>query len=145
MVILIYYHTSNSCECMGVNGKPCKKPYFFTTSHIRICISTASHVRICIRYYKSHALRLKVCMIKEHHLHSTRLLPLTLLLVLPTRNNTHGNKLVIFSSIALYYGDNYIVSVQTVFPRERMRSGHKTNATSPFTFPRFHLCWSVSD
>ena len=41
----------------------------------------------------------------------TRLLPLALLLVLRTRNNTDGNKLVIFSSIASYYGDNYILSV----------------------------------
>jgi len=32
-----------------------------------------------------------------------------LLLVLRTRNNTDGNKLVIFSGIALYYGDNYII------------------------------------
>ena len=42
--------------------------------------------------------------------HATRLLPLALLLVLRTRNNTDGNKLVIFSGIALYYGDNYILS-----------------------------------
>ena len=40
----------------------------------------------------------------------TRLLPLALLLVLRTRNNTDGNKLVIFSGIALYYGDNYILT-----------------------------------
>ena len=40
----------------------------------------------------------------------TRLLPLVLLLVLRTRNNTDGNKLVIFSGIASYYGDNYIIS-----------------------------------
>ena len=39
----------------------------------------------------------------------TRLLPLALLLVLHTRNNTDGNKVVIFSGIAWYYGDNYIV------------------------------------
>ena len=26
-----------------------------------------------------------------------------------TRNNTDGNKLVIFSGIALYFGDNYII------------------------------------
>ena len=38
----------------------------------------------------------------------TRLLLLALLLMLHTCNNTHGNKLVIFSGIALYYGDNYI-------------------------------------
>ena len=40
----------------------------------------------------------------------TRLLPLALLLVLHTRNNTDGNKLVIFSGVALYCGDNYIIS-----------------------------------
>ena len=39
----------------------------------------------------------------------TRLLPLALLLMLRTRNNTDGNKLVIFSGVALYYGDTYIV------------------------------------
>ena len=37
------------------------------------------------------------------------LLLLALLLMLRTRNNTDGNKLVIFSGIALYYGDTYIV------------------------------------
>ena len=40
----------------------------------------------------------------------TRLFPLSLLLVVRTHNNTDGNKLMIFSSIALYYGDTYIVS-----------------------------------
>ena len=39
---------------------------------------------------------------------SYTLLLLALLLVLHTCNNTNGNKLVIFSSIALYYGDTYI-------------------------------------
>ena len=37
----------------------------------------------------------------------TCLLPLALLLVLHTHNNTDSNKLVIFSGIALYYGDIY--------------------------------------
>ena len=41
---------------------------------------------------------------------TTSLLPLALLLMLRTRNNTDGNKLVIFSGIASYYGDNYIIS-----------------------------------
>jgi len=40
----------------------------------------------------------------------TCLLLLALLLMLHTRCNTDGNKLVIFSGIALYYGDNYILS-----------------------------------
>ena len=38
----------------------------------------------------------------------TCLLPLALLLVLQTHNNTDGNKFVIFSSIALYYGDTIL-------------------------------------
>ena len=37
----------------------------------------------------------------------TSLLPLTLLLVLRTRYNKDSNKLVIFYSIAWYYGDDY--------------------------------------
>jgi len=41
---------------------------------------------------------------------------LALLLVLCTRNNTDGNKLVIFSGIASYYGDNYIVSLLAYHP-----------------------------
>ena len=40
----------------------------------------------------------------------TRSLPVALLLVLCTCNNTHSNKLVIFSSIAWYYGDTCIVT-----------------------------------
>ena len=35
----------------------------------------------------------------------TLLLPLALLLVLHTRNNTDSNKLTIISGVALYYGD----------------------------------------
>ena len=48
------------------------------------------------------------CMqfIKSRIFYYTHLLSLALLLVLCTRNNTDGNKLVIFSGIALYYGDN---------------------------------------
>ena len=34
-------------------------------------------------------------------------LPLALLLALRTRNNSDGNKLMIFSDVALYYGDTY--------------------------------------
>ena len=86
---------------MGVNGEALqlravyKKPYFLlpvtrqsvsVLQVMRESVSgTTSHARIRIRYYKSHALRLR------------------------TRNNTDGNKLVIFSGIALYYGANYIL------------------------------------
>ena len=121
---------------MGVNGEALqlhavnKKPYFFTTSHARVRISTASSARIHIRYCKSHENPYQVlqvtCAASECALKSkdkiiitiipsytgkniTRLLPLALLLVLRTHKNTDCNKLVIFSGIALYYGDTYIV------------------------------------
>ena len=42
----------------------------------------------------------------------TCLLPLALLLVLHTRNNTDGNKLVVCSGIALYYGGNHFSGIQ---------------------------------
>ena len=50
-----------------------------------------------------------VCSYKKSYflLQVTRLLLLALLLVLHTRNNTDGNKLVIFSGIASYYGVIY--------------------------------------
>ena len=38
------------------------------------------------------------------------MLLLALLLMLHTRNNTDGNKLVIFSSIRLYYGDTSVMT-----------------------------------
>ena len=99
-----------------------KKLYFFTASHARIRISTTSHTRIRIRYCKSCALmKSKVRMIKSlspqyqaiPEKNITRLLPLASLLVLCTRNSTDGNKLRIFSGIALYYGDTYIVTYCT--------------------------------
>ena len=63
-------------------------------------------------------MKLKVCTIKSFITivqsytgkNITRLLPLALLAMLRTRNNTDGNKLVIFPRIVLYYGDTYILS-----------------------------------
>ena len=48
------------------------------------------------------------CMqfIKSRIFYYTHLLLLALLLVLCTRNNTDGNKLMIFSGIGSYYSDN---------------------------------------
>jgi len=116
-----------------------KKPYFLlqvTRESISVLqvtwesvSGTGSHVRICIRYCKSRenpyhvlqvtraaskrAMKSKVRMIKSAPSYTrkniTHLLPLALLLVLRTCNNTDGNKLVIFSGIASYYGDNYII------------------------------------
>ena len=52
------------------------------------------------------------------------LLPLALLLMLRTRNNTDSNKLMIFSGIASYYGDNYIVSA-TFLSENKVWNGPK--------------------
>ena len=113
---------------MGVNGEALqlhavyKKPYFF------YCKSRENPYQ----YYKSHENPYQVLQVthaaSERPMKSkvrmkiiitivpsytgkniTHVLPLALLLVLCTRNNTDGNKLVIFSGIAWCYGDNYIV------------------------------------
>jgi len=68
MLNKLHYHmSSNSRECMGVNGEALqlhsvyKKPYFLLQlSHARIRISTTSHVKTHIRYCKSRVLRLNV-------------------------------------------------------------------------------------
>ena len=45
----------------------------------------------------------------------TRLLPLVVLLVLRTYNNTDSNKLVIFSGQTLYYDDTYVILNKLVY------------------------------
>ena len=47
---IIYYHTSNSRECMGVNVKALQLQF------IKSCLFTASHTRIRISHYKSRVL-----------------------------------------------------------------------------------------
>ena len=96
-------------------GKPCSctkfiKSHIFllqvtresvsgTTSHMRTSeCAMGSYDKIVITIVPSYA---------EKNI--TSLFPLALLLVLHTRNNTDGNKLVIFSGIALYCGDTYII------------------------------------
>ena len=117
---------------MGVNGEALqlhavyKKPYFVlqvtcesvsvlqvtresvsgTTSHVR-CVRTCNEMeglydKIIITIVPSYTGK-----------NVTSLLPFALLLVLRTRNNTDGNKLVIFSGIALYYGDTYMYVVSS--------------------------------
>ena len=61
----------------------------------------------------------------------TSLLPFAMLLMLRTRNNTDGNKLVIFSGIASYYGDNYIIIDFTGGRDDKMYIGR-----SPAIFPQ---------
>ena len=130
---------------MGVNGEALqlravyKKPYFYCKScenPYQYCKSrenpyqvlqvtresvsgTTSHVRYvwtCNEIEGSYDKIIITIVPSYTGENITRLLPLALLLVLRTRNNTDGNKLVIFSGIALYYGDNYIVFAQNILP-----------------------------
>ena len=124
---------------MGANGEALqlhaayKKPFFLlqvaresvsvlqvtresvsdTTSHVRC-------VRLCNEIEGSYNKIIITIVPSYTGKNITRLLPLALLLVLRTRNNTDGNKLVIFSAIASYYGDNYILQHR---PSEKRRSG----------------------
>ena len=110
-------------------GKPCSCIQFirsciFTTSHARIRISTTSYMRIRIRYCRSRVLHLNMqwdrskiiitIVLNYTGKNITRLLPLALLLVHSMSNNTDGNKLRIFSGIALYYGDTYIININHI-------------------------------
>ena len=97
----------------NVNGEALQLPKVpFNTSHTRIRISTTSHVRLHIRYYKSCALvwmcneiegsydKIIITIVPSYTGQNiTRLLPLALLLLLRTHNNTDGNY--------LHYGDTY--------------------------------------
>ena len=93
---------------MGVNGGAlqlytvCKKPYLFTTIHMRIHSSYVLQVTCTA---SEHTMR----FIRKNHYHHgtklyqkniTRLLLLALLLMLHTRNNTDSNTLMLFSGIA---------------------------------------------
>ena len=96
---------------MGVNGEALQlhavyKKLYFVLQVTRESISgTTSHVRAseCAMKLKD---KIIITIVQSYTgINITRLLPLALLLVLRTPNNTDGNKLVIFSGIALYYGD----------------------------------------
>ena len=122
-IVRVLYPTSNSRECMGINGESLqlhavyKKKRIFYCKHARIRISTTSHVRFRIRY-ASHARCIWTCneiessydkiiiTILPSYTGKNHSLPLAFLLVLSTRNNTDSNKLVIFFGIASYNGDN---------------------------------------
>ena len=105
---------------MGVNGKALqlhtvyKKPYFLQVTRESVS-GTTSHVHrvwMCNEIKGSYDKIIITIVPSYTGKNITRLLPLALLLVLCTRNNTDGNKLVIFSGIALYYGDTYILSTR---------------------------------
>ena len=109
------YHTSNSCECMGVNGEALqlhavyKKSYFLlqvtreSVSVLQVTwesvSGTASHARCiwtCNEIEGSYDKIIITIAPSYTGKNITHLLPLALLLVLHTRNNTDGNKLMTF-------------------------------------------------
>ena len=73
-----------------------------------MCAASECAVKSKVRTIKSFITIAPNCTRKN----ITSLLLLALLLVLCTRNNIDSNKLVIFSSLDLYYGDTYIVLVE---------------------------------
>ena len=83
------------------------------------------------------AMKLKVCMINHYH-HSTKLYRKNIT-HLCTRDNTDGNKLMIFSGIALYYGDTYII------PDNRYSTQTPVAATKHTWQGRvYHIpCWAL--
>ena len=109
---------------MVVNGEALqlhavyKKPYFFLLQVTRESVpGTASHVCCiwaCNEIKGSYDKIITTIVSSYTGKNITHLLPLALLLVLYTRNNTDGNKVMIFSGIALYYGDTYIVYPYTI-------------------------------
>ena len=125
LVILIRLTHANVWESMG---KPCmlhavhKKPYFLlqvTRESISVCKSCENPYQVlqvtCNEIEGSYDKIIITIVPSYTGKNITRLLPLALLLVLRTCNNTDGNKLVIFSSIAWYYGDTYLVLLICVF------------------------------
>ena len=85
----------------------CSVCRIFTTSHVRIRKSRVLHLNI-----NEIEIKIIITIVQSYtEKNITFELPLALLLVLPTSNNTDGNKLVIFYSITSYYGDNYILQV----------------------------------
>ena len=111
----VWESMGNPCSCMQCIKshifycKSCENPYqYYKSRENPYQVLQVTHAA------SEHAMKSKVRMIKiiitivisYTGKNITRLLPLVLLLVLRTCNNTDGNKLVIFSGIASYYGDN---------------------------------------
>ena len=98
-VVMENLSMSNSHECMGVNGEALqlqavyKKPSFLLQVTWKSVSGTTSRARLfwtCNEIEGSHD-KISITIIPCYTKNITRLLPLALLLVLCTRNNTDGN------------------------------------------------------
>ena len=150
ITILIIIHHTNVQKSMG---KPCSWSYISYCKSQRICISTTSYACYVWTYNKIRGLYYEITIIivpSYTGKNITRLLPLALLLVLRTRNNTDGNKLVIFSGIASYNGDNYIVcmwptcSVLIQHTHLLLLIGCSTMDRGVHTLLSNPLCWNTT-
>ena len=106
---------SDLCECMRVNGEALQLCAVYKELYFLLQVTRESVSVLQVMHAASEcAMKLKGLYVnhstKLYRKNITRLLPLALLLMLRTHNNTNGNKLVIFSTIALYYGDTYTLS-----------------------------------
>ena len=118
--VFAYWMIKNWRTCLGMRlGEALrlqavyKKPYFLlqvTRESISGTTSLVCWIRTCNEIEGSYDKTIIPIVPSYTGKTITRLLLLALLLVLSTRNNTDGSKLLIFSSIALYYGDTHIIS-----------------------------------
>ena len=110
--MMMYTYTYNSHEYMRVNGETLqlhavyKKPYFV----LQVTWEFVLVLQVMCTTSK-YATKSKVRMMNHYH-HSSKLYRKQL----HTRNNTDGNKLMIFSSTPLYYGDTGIFPFEQGFP-----------------------------
>ena len=123
--LIIHLTHTNVWESMG---KPCscmqfiyKKPSFLlqvSENVYQYCKSCKNPYQVlqvtCIRFNVQWGLYDKIIItistkLYQKKYHSFVAVGIVTLVTLHTHNNTDGNKLMIFSGIALYYGDTYII------------------------------------
>ena len=139
---------------MGVNGETLqlhgvyKKPHFLLQVTRESVSGITSHVRCvwpCNEIKGSYDKFIITIVPSYTRKNITCLLLLALLLVLRTRNNTDGNKLMIFSGIALYYGDNYILSYFADIWSIEVVNSCSPFPTGPFSQSQYSKVNSVSN
>ena len=134
-----YYMTNTHTNVWESMGKPCscvkfiksciyksrENPYQYYKSRENLyqllqevmCTCLNVHLPECAMKSKVHTIKsLPTAVSSYTRKNITHLLPLALLLMLCTRNNTDGSKLEVFSGIALYCGDTCIIFSTSLVP-----------------------------